>query len=71
MARLKAEGRVLGRAPKLDANGWKLIEDAIREGSSLSSIAKRNKISVSLIRKYYQRDDMDRLRRLGPKRKRK
>lgn len=71
MARLKAEGRVLGRAPKLDANGWKLIEDAIREGSSLSSIAKRNKISVSLIRKYYQRDDLDRLRRLGPKRKRR
>lgn len=75
MAVAKASGKVLGRAPK-----WtKVLADKVRAdittGDTIERIAKRYKISESLIRKKLPRGQISKLRKVGarpttkPKRK--
>jgi DNA invertase Pin-like site-specific DNA recombinase len=53
MQQLKAEGKILGRAPKLDEARWAQVEIELRNGGDVEAVAKANKISPSLIHKHF------------------
>lgn len=67
MQQLKAEGRQLGAKPKLDESKWAEVAIALRNGEEVEPVAKRFRVSPSLVRKHFQAEGgIKRLRALGP-----
>lgn len=69
MAVAKASGKVLGRAPKWTADVEKKVRAGIAAGQSIEALAKKYKLSDSLIRKRLSGGEISKLRKVKVKRK--
>lgn len=65
MAEAKRRGVKMGRAVVMTKDLKSKVREDIKAGDGVDSIAKRYKISVSLIRKHFKKADLKRLRAAG------